>query len=172
MIGERWIIYWNEYASDTYLYGTDLVFHGREHVEFKNLLMPPGAVVKTWYSKTNFQRQKIEPMLPMIDGEGAYKIILNLNTRENEQCIGKLIFYDRFDKEVGDVFLRDKETVFRCPLSTYSYCLQLINSGFTELDFYNVEIQELIDEPEENFKENRKDIKKNTSSKKRNKFAK
>ena len=69
------------------------------------------------------------------------------------------------------MFLRDKETVFQCPLSTYSYCLQLINSGFTELNFYNVEIQELIDEPEEKFKENRKDVKKSTSGKKTNKSA-
>ena len=61
MTGEKWTIYWNEYSSDTYLYGSEITYHKKDDVEFKNELMPSGTVIKQWYSKTNYQRQKIEP---------------------------------------------------------------------------------------------------------------
>ena len=96
MLGEKWTVYWNEYASDTYLYGSQVIFHKKDDVEFRNLLMPPGTSMKQWYSKTNFQLQKIEPTLPIIDGEGEYMITLNLDTQEEEQCLGRLVYYDRY----------------------------------------------------------------------------
>ncbi|MDO5403771.1 MAG: accessory Sec system protein Asp3, partial [Eubacteriales bacterium] len=64
MVGESWKIRWNEYSSDTYLYGSKITFHTRDDVEFRNLLMPPGTIIKQWYSKTNYQMQRIEPSLP------------------------------------------------------------------------------------------------------------
>ena len=85
MVGQKWAIYWNEYSSDTYLYGSKLSFNKRDDVEFENLLMPPGTIIKQWYSKTNFQMQKIEPSLPMIDGESSYRIILNVDIPDGEK---------------------------------------------------------------------------------------
>ena len=31
---QRWNIYWNEYVSDTYLYGSEITFHKKDDVEF------------------------------------------------------------------------------------------------------------------------------------------
>ncbi len=149
MLGEKWTVYWNEYSSDTYLYGSEIEFHKKDDVEFRNLLMPPGTVIKQWYSKTNFQAQRIEPSLPIIDGEGEYKITINIDTPEGENCLARLVFYDRYEVEAGSLTLRDKETVFRCPLKTYSYRLQLINGGVTNFHFHSVVIQEVINESEE-----------------------
>ena len=146
MIGEKWTIYWNEYTSDTYLYGSKIQFHKKDDVEYENLLMPPGTVIKQWYSKTNFQLQRIEPALPIIDGESKYKITVNIDTPEKESVLARLVFYDRFEGEAGSFTLRDKETEFRCPLKTYSYRLQLINGGVTNFHFHSVVIQEVIDE--------------------------
>ena len=111
--------------------------------------MPPGTVIKQWYSKTNFQVQRIEPALPIIDGEGQYKITINIDTPEGQNCLARLVFYDRYEVEAGSLTLRDKETVFRCPLKTYSYRLQLINGGVTNFHFHSVVIQEVIDGTEE-----------------------
>ena len=36
---QRWNIYWNEYVSDTYLYGSEITFHKKDDVEFLNHLM-------------------------------------------------------------------------------------------------------------------------------------
>ncbi|MBQ6814273.1 MAG: accessory Sec system protein Asp3 [Lachnospiraceae bacterium] len=149
MLGQKWIIHWNEYASDTYLYGSKVYFHKKDDVEFVNELMPPGTVIKQWYSKTNFQLQKIEPTLPIIDGESKYHITINIDTPEDENCLMRLVFFDRYEVEAGSITLRDKETTFSCPLKTYSYRLQLINSGVTSLHFHSVVIQEILDETEE-----------------------
>lgn len=144
MKGEKWIIYWNEYASDTYLYGSKVRFHKKDDIEFSNALMPPGTIIKQWYSKTNFQLQKIEPTLPIIDGEGEYEITINLNEEEGGLCLGRLVFYDRYEEEAGNITLRDKVTIFKCPLKTYSYRLQLINAGIKKFNFHSVVIQEVL----------------------------
>jgi len=149
MAGEKWMIYWNEYSADTYLYGAEIEFHKKDDVEYRNLLIPPGTIIKQWYSKTNFQAQRIEPSLPIIDGEGQYKITINIDVPEGENVLVRLVYYDRYEVEAGSLTLRDKETVFRCPLKTYSYRLQLINGGVTNFHFHSVVIQELIDESEE-----------------------
>lgn len=161
MLGEKWMVYWSEYASDTYLYGSKITFHKKDDVEFENLLMPPGTIIKQWYSKTNFQMQRIEPTLPIIDGEGEYQITLNIDAAEGESCIGRLVYYDRYGVEAGTLTLRDKETIFRCPIKTYSYRLQLINSGVTKFHFHSVVIQEVLHETEENVKKTKKNLKKN-----------
>lgn len=148
----KWVIYWREYAADTYLYGSEVTFKKKDDVEFKNALMPPGTIIKEWYSKTNFQMQKIEPMLPMIDGESTYKITVNIDTLKNENCLVRLVFYDRYEVEAGSICLRDKTTVFKCPLKTYSYRLQLINGGMTKLNFHSIVIQEIDNETEEEIK--------------------
>ena len=144
MKGEKWTIYWNEYASDTYLYGSHVQFHKKDDVEFSNTLMPPGTIIKEWYSKTNFQMQKIEPTLPIIDGEGEYEITMHIDTEKGGLCLGRLVFYDRYEVEAGSITLRDKVTVFKCPLKTYSYKFQLINAGVTKFNFHSVVIQEVL----------------------------
>ena len=149
MSGARWTIYWNEYSSDTYLYGSEISFHKKDDVEFRNLLMPPGTVIKEWYSKTNFQMQKIEPALPMIDGESAYRIHINMDVSEHENCLVRLVFYDRYEIEAGSLTIRDTVTDFRCPLKTYSYRMQLINGGITQFHFHSIMIQEIDDETDE-----------------------
>lgn len=152
MLGQKWIIYWNEYASDTYLYGSKVYFNKKDDVEFVNKLMPPGTIIKQWYSKTNFQLQRIEPTLPIIDGESRYQITVNIDTSDDESCLMRLVFFDRYEIETGSIILRDKVTTFCCPLKTYSYRLQLINSGVNSLHFHSVIIQEILDETETEIK--------------------
>lgn len=149
MAGAKWTIYWNEYSADTYLYGSEIIYHKRDDVEFQNLQMPPGTIIKQWYSKTNFQLQKIEPALPMIDGESEYQITINIDSAENENCLVRLVFYDRYEVEAGNLTLRDRVTKFKCPLKTYSYRLQLINGGVTKLHFHSIVIQEVVNETNE-----------------------
>lgn len=142
--GERWIVYWNEYSADTYLYGSEITYHGRDDVEFVNPLMPPGTVIRQWYSRTNYQAQRIEPALPMIDGESRYRLAVDIDTPSDERPLVRLIFYDRYETEVGSLTIRDRVADFQCPLKTYSYRMQLINGGERELRFHSIVIQELL----------------------------
>lgn len=148
----KWTIYWNEYASDTYLYGTEIIHHKKDDVEYKNLLMPPGTVIKKWYSKTNFQMQKIEPALPMIDGESEYRLIANIDCPPGENCLVRLVFYDRYEVEAGSITFRERVTDFKCPLKTYSYQMHLINGGVREFHFHSIIIQEINDGTKKVFK--------------------
>ncbi len=144
-----WKIYWNEYTSDVYLHGTRIYPHAFDHVEFHNDLMPPGTVIKTWYSKVNFQRQKIEPALPMIDGESKYRIHVDMETEGQGSCLVRLVFYDRYETEAGSLIVRDTHMDFQCPLKTYSYQMQLINGGITALHYHYITIEELDESQEE-----------------------
>lgn len=157
MTDGKWTVHWREYSSDTYLYGSEVSYISKDDVIFKNNLMPPGTVIKQWYSKTNYQVQRIEPTLPMIDGEGAYRITVNIDCPEGEAWLMRLVFYDRYEVEAGSVAIRERVTDFRCPLKTYSYRLQLINGGMTQLHFHYVMIQELTNGTDGKFKENKKD---------------
>lgn len=148
----KWVIYWNEYSSDTYLYGSEVIYHKKDDVEFKNLLMPPGTMIKQWYSKTNYQMQRIEPALPMIDGESEYQVIINIDCPEGENCLVRLVFYDRYEIEAGSITLRSRVTKFKCPLKTYSYRMQLINGGVTQFHFHSIIIQEISDESKKKIK--------------------
>ncbi len=160
MIGDQWTVYWSEYSSDTYLYGSEITYHKVDDVEFKNELMPSGTLIKQWYSRTNYQGKRIEPALPMIDGEGTYQIEVNIDCPEGEAWQIRLVFFDKYDVEAGFVSIRDKVTDFQCPLKTYSYRMQLINGGMTQFRFHSIVIREIENEPDE---ENKK-IKKNRKS--------
>ncbi|MCM1231919.1 MAG: accessory Sec system protein Asp3 [Ruminococcus flavefaciens] len=149
MTGEKWIIYWNEYSSNTYLYGSEVTYHAKDDVEYANLLMPPGTVIKQWYSKTYYQMQRIEPALPIIDGESRYRVTVHIDCPENESWLMQLVFCDKYDAVAGRIPLRDKVSYFQCPLRTYSYRLELVNGGMTRFHFHYVEIQEVEDEQEE-----------------------
>lgn len=146
MTGQSWKIYWNEYAKDAYVYGTELLFHAKNDIEFRNELMPPGTVIKRWYSRVNYQAMRIEPALPMIDGEGRYHICLDASARPCGGLLLKIIFYDRYDAEVGVRIIRDGEADFQCPLRTFSYEAQLINSGATQFHFHSIMITEISDD--------------------------
>lgn len=135
-----WRVYWNEYASASYLYGSKIHFNSKKDVEFENSLMPPGAIIKEWFSKVNYQIMRTEPSLPMIDGESNYHIKVNMEPFDS--FIIQMSFYDRYDNEAGTLIIRNPEQDFKCPLKTYSYRIQLINAGGTSLRFHSFEITE------------------------------
>lgn len=144
--GESWKIYWSEHIKGAYLYGTELYFHAKEDVRFCNELISPGTVIKSWFSKVNYQRMGIEPTLPMIDGEGEYHIRLNTSAEPADGLLLRLIFYDRYDTEAGSQIIRDGEANFKCPMKTFSYEVQLINAGVTQFHFHSIVITEVIDD--------------------------
>lgn len=148
MTGQKWIIYWNEFSSDTYLYGSKILHNSKSDVLFENLLMPPGTIVKTWYSKTNYQSQKIEPSLPIIDGETEYEISFDIEYPKGGSCLLRLQFFDKYEETAGFLVVREQNTRFHCPLKTYSYHMQLMNAGTGMIRFHSVTIKEVINSDE------------------------
>ncbi len=146
MRADSWKIYWNEYAANSYIYGSEINYIAKDHVEFFNSMMPPGTVINEWYSRTNFQGQKMEPELPIIDGEGQYEIEVAMESNKKGGCLIRIVFLDKYDDEAGDVIVHESKAAFRCPLRTYSYKVQLISAGVSHLDFHYLIIRELFNE--------------------------
>ena len=176
MINDTWIVRWREFFSDTYTYGSKIEFLQDGTVTFQNRLMPPGTVIHKWFSKTNFQIKRIEPTLPLIDGESAYSIKLNIEYygMESQPVLLRIIFFDRYDKEAESIVVRENQVFFKPSIKTYSYCVELINGGNADFKFKSLEIKEVS---KEEFDENQKTIaeaKKNSkkSQKKRKKDKK
>lgn len=140
----RWKIYWREYCSQTYLYGSEVIFHRQDDVEFQNRLMPLGTVINEWFSKTDFQGQHVEPALPILDGTCHYHVSIHMDVPEGEHCPVRLLFYDRSGGEAGRLDIQDKEADFQCPPTTYYYKMQLVNGGVTHFHFHSVVIQEIF----------------------------
>ncbi|WP_028242537.1 accessory Sec system protein Asp3 [Pseudobutyrivibrio ruminis] len=143
MNNTSWPIYWLEYSSNAYLYGSEIEYLAKNNVHFKNNLMPPGTVIKEWYSMTNYQASRTEPSLPIIDGESHYHIKIDVETPDGKGCLVRLVFLDRYEREAGDFTIRGKEADFSCPLKTYSYKMQLINGGMTEFTYHSITIEEI-----------------------------
>ena len=160
MVIETWKVYWSEHSSDTYLHGAKIQFHSADDVEYENYLMPSGTIIKQWYSKTSFQTQKIEPILPMIDGESQYHISVDISSEDEANCLIRLVFFDRYEHEVGFINVREKEMDFQCPLKTYSYRMQLIHAGASHFHFHSVTIQEVGHGTDKQSTEIKKNIKK------------
>ena len=147
-----WKIYWNDYMMDAYNYGSEITFHSRDNVEVYNRLVPPGTVIKSWHSKTNFQSNRIEPSLPIIDGESSYRIEIDITEEGNPTVPGymlRIVYYDRYDAEAGSNIIRQSGARFKCPLKTYSYDIQLICAGCTRFNFHSITIAELEEDDEE-----------------------
>lgn len=139
---KQWKVYWTEYASDVYLYGTELSFHRKEDVEFHNALMPPGTVIKTWHSMVNYQAGRIEPALPIIDGEGRYHVSLDIDCDVPEGIFLQFVFFGKNGEEAGSLIMKEPEMDLRCPLKTYSYDAQLVCAGAHAFHFHSFTIRE------------------------------
>jgi accessory secretory protein Asp3 len=136
-----WTVYWDKYASDVYLYGSQIEFHAQDDVEFRNALMPAGTVIRTWYSMVNYQEKRVEPSLPIIDGEGSYHVSLSIDADVPEGIFLRLVFFGKNGEEAGSLVV-DHDMDFSCPLKTYSYEAQLICAGGHAFHFHSFTITE------------------------------
>lgn len=169
MRDDTWMIRWGNYLSDVYVYGSKIEFKEDQSVVYQNRLMPPGTVIKRWYSQTNFQRQRVEPALPLIDGERAYEITSDIagNRKESKPLMLRIVFYDRYDVEAESIIVREKKAVFQPSVKTYSYCIELINGGNADFTFRSLTLREISKEEYDAGQERIKKLKESASKSKK-----
>ncbi len=145
MTRDSWVIKWKDELSETYLYGSEIEFLADGSVSFFNPLMPPGTVIHRWYSKTNFQFKRIEPSLPLIDGEGAYLLTLNIEEKDSSKSstIVRICIFDRYDNPEETIVIREKKFYFKPTIKAYSYYVELINGGNPNFVFKSLKIEEV-----------------------------
>ena len=116
-------IYWGEFKGaslgdlkeNSFLYGSVVIYHSRNHVYFENSMMNSGTMIHEWTSSFNFQ------------GNGLYF---------------RLIFMDRYDRQVGQVIEKNFDFTFTYPEDAYHYKVQLLSAGFQSVDFHSFSIEE------------------------------
>lgn len=164
MINDTWVVRWRHYMADSYMYGSKIEFKDDRSVVYKNRLMPPGTVIHKWFSQTNFQAQRVEPSLPLIDGEAVYSIVMNIdyNSPESKELMLRILFYDRYDEEVDSIIVREGRAVFKPSIKTYSYCIELINGGNADFTFRSLVIKEVSKEEYDAEQERMESLKENT----------
>lgn len=164
MINDTWIVRWRNTLTDSYVYGSTIEWNEDKTVRYKNRLMPPGTVIHTWYSQTNYQAQRVEPTLPLIDGEAIYSIDMNIeyNSSDSKELMLRMIFFDRYDEEADCIIVRNGRTVFKPSIRTYSYRIELINGGNADFTFRSLIIKEVSEEEYNEEQERMESLKENS----------
>ncbi len=145
----RWIILWREYSANTFLYGAAMHFLAKDDVEYDNPLLPPGTAVKTWMSKTNFQRDQLEPALPLIDGERSYRVHLEADCDVPSGLLLRFSFFQKNGTPEGNFVMRGTDAEFRCPIRTNDYNVELIAAGAHHFHFHYFSMEELQEQKDE-----------------------
>ncbi len=148
MQNDTWEIKWKEQLAESYAYGSEITFLEDGSIRYKNPLMPPGTVVHKWFSKTVYQGHRIEPTLPLIDGESPYMLVTGIdnNSPDSGDLMLRIVFYDRYDEVADSMIIREKKAIFRPSIRTYSYTIELINGGNADFTFRSLVLREISKE--------------------------
>ena len=145
-MGSVHYIFWDRYQKQTYLYGTTLSFGEQGSVRAEVPLMPSGKAIHTWYSKTDFQRDRREPDLPILTEGKRYVIRAFLESEPADSVLVRIRFFNRQERESG-MFIPDGfPELFTVPRGAYSYTMELVKKGCESVHFYYIEIAEAEDE--------------------------
>lgn len=131
-----WIVYWDQYAQDAWLYGSTISFRSISEVLFANNGMPPGFPVKEWFSSTNYAEQRIEPQLPLLlEGESYHVLVCKEDEPENGSFL-RLNFYDRQGDLLDFQMIQGGEGCVTCPKGSAWYTAQLVEGGARRICFH------------------------------------
>ncbi|KXT79301.1 Accessory secretory protein Asp3 [Streptococcus sp. DD11] len=148
-------IYWGELrglsaagnAKDfTYLYGSTLIYHSPSHIFFENKLMASGQTIHEWSSGWHYQRDRLQPSLPLLKRGARYRLTRDMDLYPDFSVFLKVIFFDRYNEELGNQVERSESLTFTYPQDAYSYKVQLLSAGVESFEFYALKIDQVEEE--------------------------
>lgn len=135
-------ISWSDISQSVYLYGSDITID-KGRVRLSNPLLPVGAIIKEWQSQCNYQSDRHFPELPLLKRGRTYSLISKCDTKPANTVYIQLEFYDRYNRRIGQIVLKEQEDTFTYPKNAYSYTMRLLNAGCQYLSLEYIEIEEL-----------------------------
>lgn len=133
-------ILWGEVAPRVnYLYGSKIHYHLQE-VYFENTTFASGKVIKTWRSRTNYQKERRAPELPPLQAGQRYRLEQQLTGSPQGATYLQLQFYNRQGEEIGREILRGEEGTFLYPQETFTYTLKLVSAGCDSVTFQAINL--------------------------------
>lgn len=154
-IREKIGIYWGELRGAstsknkedfTYLYGSTIIMHSPSQVYFENKLMASGQTIHEWSSNWNYQRDRLVPALPLLKKGARYQLTRDMVVYPEASVFLKIVFFDRYDQEIGNQIGRSESVVFTYPKEAYSYKVRLLSAGVESFEFRRLTIDQIIEE--------------------------
>lgn len=139
-------IYWGDLVLADYLWGSTIQATAQGSVQFQNSLMPSGQVLKTWYSQTNFGKNRQIPSLPLLKREQEYELVITMEATPSHTVMVEIIFKDRFGEVVGRRVTGEGRLSFIYPDQAYAYEVRLLSAGLQEFTFHYFIIQPISSE--------------------------
>ncbi|MGT2926286.1 accessory Sec system protein Asp3 [Streptococcus cuniculipharyngis] len=137
-----YVIKWRENQQSTYLYGSQLIWQ-KEAVHVTNQLMPSGLSFHEWQSRTNYQRDRREPELPLLRPGKTYQLELVSDLLVGSLPYLQIICYDRWEQELVKITIKEGRGDFVYPTETYDYHIRLINAGCQSFRFHQLVLREV-----------------------------
>lgn len=137
-----WVVYWDHYAQDSWLHGSELSFFPDGSVLFENTGMPPGFPVKEWFSSTVDPVRRMEPQLPLLEEGTSYYVRADKDEEPEGGSFLRFNFYDRQGELVSFQLISGNEGSFVCPEGAFRYTLQLVQGGARRIRFRSIAIME------------------------------
>ena len=142
IIKQRQGIEWGE-VGGTFMYGTQVFYHCKDHVSLYNPLITSGEILRSWSSSLNYQGSRTQVSLPLLKRGQDYQISMNFNCHPEQGLYIKIRFFDRYGSVIEEKVEKVKQFIFTYPKETYTYEVSLLSAGFESLDFYDFYIEEM-----------------------------
>ena len=139
-------IYWGDLVLADYLWGSTIQATAQGSVQFQDSLMPSGQVLNTWYSQTNFGKNRQIPSLPLLKREQEYEMVITMEATPSHTVMVEIIFKDRFGEVVGRRVTGEGRLSFIYPDQAYAYEVRLLSAGLQEFTFHYFTIQPISSE--------------------------
>ena len=131
---------WKDQGAGIYLYGTKLKIDKMKTVFLDNPLVPAGTCLMQWASHVNYQETRKEPDLPVLETGREYVFRVFGKAEPEDGILFRLDFYDRQQEFISHSVIRCGEERLVLPEDTYSYTLQMIQTGANRVSFHHIEI--------------------------------
>ncbi len=143
MLKQQTMVYYvprKDQGAGIYLYGTKLKIDKNKTVLLENPLVPAGTCLMQWASHVNYQDVRKEPDLPVLETGREYVFKALTEAKPEDGILFRLDFYDRQQELISHSIFRGKEERLILPEDTYSYTLQMIQTGADSVSFHHIEI--------------------------------
>ncbi|MGO8077714.1 accessory Sec system protein Asp3, partial [Rhizobium leguminosarum] len=82
---------------------------------FENGMVNSGTMIHEWTSSFNFQGNRLTPTLPLLKKGHRYRLVSQMTVQPQKGLYFRLIFMDRYDKQIGQVIEKNFDFTFIYP---------------------------------------------------------
>lgn len=127
-------IKWGDSVKNAYNHGSRVTFV-KNGVIFDNPMMSPSFPIISWSSRSNFQGDRSQPALPLLNRGKTYRLVLEAEVTPAGSAYIKVTYFDRLGEELSFDVLKDDHWLFTYPFGAAFYKVELINAGCEHLFF-------------------------------------